>query len=503
MKPARLTTLEAASFRPFAHRPALLIPGESTISYQELSVAVTAFAVRLSAAGVRPGNRVGVQLPKSFVAVTALLAILRVKAVCVPIEVGAPVIRSDRIFAEAGVALIVTSPGNAASAGTQLNVEARLPGPTAETILLKVGNKDTTSIYPPDLAYILYTSGSTGFPKGVMLTHENMACFVTWATDRFALVPGDVLSSIAPLHFDLSIFDLFAGLTAGATVLLCDAATVRNPLLLAAQLADHRASVVYATPTLLQLLLQYGKLAATGYTGPTRLLYAGEIFPPSALHELRKQWPEAEVYNLYGPTETNVVTAYHVPRTFHGAAIPIGTDCPYAECRLWDGGFLAPEPGAEGELWVAGSSVAAGYVGEDKHPSFTEVAGKCWYKTGDWVRLDPAGRYVFLGRRDRMIKRNGNRVEPAEIERCLGEHPAVAAAAVLPVKGKKARRKLLAIITLRPGAGVPDREALRAYCLDRLPVHFLPDGFRVVDELPLTASHKTDYSALERTFSAS
>lgn len=485
---------------------ALLEVSGVAISYRALQKRIDDLTGELSALGISENDRVGLQLPKSADAVAAIFALWALGAAYVPIDADAPAARALYALRNCNTrAVIGSSKGNdrlrSADAGLG-------PGQQVGTQALIIAFFDPVpgiqpeKHYPENLACILYTSGSTGYPKGVMLTHSNLASFVDWAISRFTLVPGEVLSSLAPLHFDLSVFDIFAGLGSGATVALFSAAVGRNPQLLADKLAGYRVTGVYATPTLLQLLLRYGKLTALDYAGPVRLLYAGEPFPPTALNELRRLWPDAEVFNLYGPTETNVVTAYRVERGFSGNAIPIGTDCPYAETRLFSAGFLAHEPGAEGELWVSGPSVAAGYVGEDTGNAFVESEGRRWYKTGDLVRVDEQGNYVFLGRSDRMIKRNGYRIEPAEIETCLSGHPAVAAAAVINIWGKKGRSKLLACYTVCPGKPTPEPAQLRAYCMAKLPASFLPDGFRTVKELPLTASHKVDYSALRRTFSS-
>lgn len=494
----------AATNNPAAN--ALVEVAGQAVPYRLLQQRIQELAVELAGLGISAGDRVGVRLPKSADAVAIVFAIWTVGAAYVPIDEHAPTERTRFILRNVNVCALISHPkSNDAlrTAGAPLGPDVRLSGHTLVIAPFSFTPENTgRDVYPKDLACVLYTSGSTGYPKGVMLTHGNLACFVNWAIARFMLAPGETLSSIAPFHFDLSVFDLFAGLGAGATVVLFGADTIRNPRLLAARLGAYQVTTLYATPTLLQLLLRYGKLPELDYRGPTRLLYAGEPFPPEALNELRRFWPEAEVFNLYGPTETNVVTAHRVGREFSAAAIPIGRDCPYAESRLWDDGFLGPKPGTKGELWVAGASVAAGYVGKPDSEAFVEVEGRRWYKTGDHVRIDENGNYVFLGRRDRMIKRNGYRVEPAEIETCLAAHPSVASVAVLTVRAKNNRSKLLACLTLRSESNVPEPADLREYCLTRMPASFLPDGFRVLDELPLTASHKIDYPALHHAFSS-
>jgi non-ribosomal peptide synthetase component F len=208
-----------------------------------------------------------------------------------------------------------------------------------------------------DLAYILYTSGSTGRPKGVMLSHANALSFLDWCDHAFDLRPEDRFASHAPLHFDLSVFDLYASCRAGATLVLIGEALGKDPARLGPFLSERRLSVWYSAPSILSLLAQHGGLDRPGATAPRLVLFAGEVFPIRPLRRLRSLWPGAELWNLYGPTETNVCTAQPIPATIPAdreAPYPIGPVCPPLRARVVDETGRDVAPGAVGELLIAG-----------------------------------------------------------------------------------------------------------------------------------------------------
>ncbi len=365
---------------------------------------------------------------------------------------------------------------------------------------------DAPSPLPPprardDLAYILFTSGSTGQPKGVMLSHENALTFLDWC--QRALGPwhaDDRFSSHAPLHFDLSIFDLFAACRNAATLVLIGESTGKDPARLADFIADRRISVWYSAPSILAMLVERGGLDRPGYSSPRLVLFAGEVFPIAPLRRLRAAWPAARMWNLYGPTETNVCTAFPIPDEIpadRDEPYPIGSACPPSCARVVDHQGRYLPAGSIGELVISGSTVMRGYFGR---PDLTEAAflvhadGTRWYRTGDLVRDDGTGCFEFHGRRDRMVKRRGYRIELGEIESTLYRHQAVDRVGVVARSGDSGVA-IEAFVALKPGRK-KSIIAMKQHCAVYLPNYMVPDTITFVDGLPSTSTDKVDYQRL-------
>jgi amino acid adenylation domain-containing protein len=353
-----------------------------------------------------------------------------------------------------------------------------------------------------DLAYILYTSGSTGRPKGVQLGHRNAVSFVEWCRATFAPVPEDRFSSHAPLHFDLSILDLYTPLSAGASVTLFDEQVTKNPAELARLIAETGITVWYSAPSILSLLAQHGDLGARDFSSLRAVLFAGEVFPVVHLRALTRAWPHPRYWNLYGPTETNVCTACEVPLPIpeeRTAPMPIGPVCPHLEGVVVDEDGRPVPRGGEGELLIRGGNVTRGYwnLPEQTAKAFLQVGeGPAYYRTGDIVREEADGALVYLGRRDRMIKKRGYRVELGEIETCLYRHPEVAEAAVVALPDEALGMKVTAHLATKGGEKL-SLIALKTFCSRHIPVYMIPDAFRFHRSLPKTSTDKMDYRALQ------
>lgn len=249
-----------------------------------------------------------------------------------------------------------------------------------------------------------------------------------------------VFSSHAPIHFDLSILDLYVSIKHGATLVLIDETTAKQPAQLAAFIAERRISIWYSAPSILSLMVEFGDMSPHDYTALRLALFAGEVFPVKYLRLLKQVWSGARYFNLYGPTETNVCTFYEIPGEVpetRSEPYPIGKACAHLKTLVLGDAGLPALPGEAGELLVRGASVMPGYwrLPERSAAAFyTDAAGDAWYKTGDLVREDESGDYLFLGRRDRMVKRRGYRIELGEIEAALYRHPSVVEAAVAAEK---------------------------------------------------------------------
>ncbi len=492
-------------------RPACIGEDGTVLRYGPLAVAAARTADLLRQAGARPGDRVGICLPKTGPTVAALFGILMADAVYVPLDTTAPLSRNLFILSDcrAQMALVGADQAErfARSAGVPTEI---LPTEDPMVVLLFFRRPPADEpVWPEGLAYILYTSGSTGQPKGVLLRHDNALCFVEWAVRECRIGPEDILSSLAPFHFDLSVFDLFCSVMAGAALLLIDHSTLRNPMMLAERLHQHGVTVCYATPTTLKLLLRFGKLSRFGRQAPRLVLFAGEEFPIEPLRMLQQGWPRTEFYNLYGPTETNVCTYFKLPHPVPEERVtpfPIGRPCPYAQCMLMADEVPMPlRPGAEGELLVAGRSVMAGYVGpvSGSEQRWVYHHDRTWYRTGDRVVVDGSGNLVFKGRMDRMVKRHGYRIEPGEVEAALLEHPAIgdACAVWVPETAGKEGRMVLFYTTPAGEGSLPFLE-LSTFLRDRIPAYMWPDQYCHLPEIPETSTQKVDYRRLEALASA-
>jgi amino acid adenylation domain-containing protein len=488
-------------------------PGIGEITYENLDKLSQQLSRYLYRVGVRRGDRVGLYMEKSIDAIASIFGVLRAGAAYVPLDPAAPFSRNEGIVRNCSVAAVIAEKPYAKALSESWGSEKRphilslektgggnyLRAALENTQANELPAESPPVIEPSDTAYLLHTSGSTGRPKGVVLSHQNAAVFVNWCRETFEPAPHDRLSSYAPLHFDLSILDVFLSISSGATLVLIDTKTAKSPKALAAFIPEERITMWYSTPTALMLLMQAG-LHQYDCSSLRTVLFAGEVFPPTPLCELRKLLPKSTFYNLYGPTETNVCTFYRLPNEISETddAVPIGKPCPYARTKVVDENGQTVNAGEIGELWVAGTSVMKGYwpgVDTLADPFVIDSSGERWYRTGDFVREDVDGNFLFLGRRDRMIKKHGYRVELDEIEACLHRHPALKEVAVVAIADPAAGTQITAFLACR-GQALSIIE-LKRFCVENLPAYMVPDFFKFHPVLPKTSTSKIDYASLK------
>lgn len=493
----------------------------STITYADLGALSDRLRDRLSAVGVKPGDRVGIYLRKSIDAVAAIFGVLKTGAAYVPVDPTAPPVRNAYILGNCAVKVVITEkvfePAlihqfKTESASPHLIVMAASGGGTGLRAALDEYDRAlpapvTPTVYtsPDDLAYILYTSGSTGKPKGVMLTQRNATSFVDWCSDMFSPLRGDVFSSHAPFHFDLSILDIYTPLKHGATLVIIPEDVGKEPQKLARLIHDAKITMWYSTPSILSLLVQYGKLEECDLSHIRVVNFAGEVFPIVHLKALHAILPKPRYFNLYGPTETNVCTFYELPAQIPADRVdpfPIGKVCAHLEGIVVDEEGNEVARGEKGELCIRGESVTPGYWNlpeQTKNAYLTQgaraVARESWYRTGDIVTEAPDGNYTYAGRRDRMVKKRGYRVELGEIESCLYRHPDVREAAVIALPDETLGMKVRAHLATRDGGRISLIQ-LKAFCAQHLPIYMVPDVFTFHAELPKTSTEKTDYQTL-------
>jgi amino acid adenylation domain-containing protein len=494
--------------------PAVEDPGRGALTYRELGALAGGVRDRLRMLGVRRGDRVGIYLRKSADGVATIFGVLKAGAAYVPVDPIAPVARNAYIFADCSVKVVVTE---AAFAPTLLGELAKHGASPHLIVLDETGGGRglrralderpapagvDEAVGSEDLAYILYTSGSTGRPKGVMLSHRNAAAFVDWCLETFEPRPEDRFSSHAPFHFDLSVFDIYVPLSRGARLVLVSEEVGKDPGRLASLIAETRISVWYSAPSILSLLVQYGGLDRHDFSALRMVLFAGEVFPVKHLRALQRRLPRPRYFNLYGPTETNVCTFYEIPPAIpdeRTEPFPIGRACRHLETAVLDEEGRPVPPGERGEMCVAGPAVMQGYwnLPEQTARAFWLIDGERWYRTGDVVLEGADGNYIYVGRRDRMVKRRGYRVELGEIEAALYRHPAVKEAAVVALPDEEGGVRIRAFLSCGPGRR-PSIIDMKRYCVEALPPYMIPDVFTFLDALPKTSTDKIDYQTLKQ-----
>lgn len=476
--------------------------GGSQLSHAELTRRSDGMRNCLHSLGVRPGDRVGVRMRKSPDALVAIFGILKAGAAYVPVDADSPPSRGAMILQDCQVRAVITESSFQAELERELQALGSHPAFVDPAAIPVAPAVPTHAVRSEDIAYILYTSGSTGRPKGVVLTHGNALSFLDWCTRTFLPTAADVFSSHAPFHFDLSILDIYLPIKHGATLVLIDEDLGKEPLRLARTIAEERISHWYSTPSVLNLLRVYGKLERNDYSALRAVLFAGEVFPIPSFRALSEVWSHPRYYNLYGPTETNVCTWYEVPADgswTNRSSFPIGRICPPNEGRVVGEDTEDVARGEEGELVVAGPNVMRGYwnLPDSNAKAFlVDSAGNRWYRTGDVVTEDDMGIYTYRGRRDRMVKRRGYRVELGEVEAALMRHPDVREAAVVAGTDVEGGVRIAAFVAVRPGR-TPGIIGLKSHSSRSLPPYMVPDSFSVVDALPRTSTHKVDLQALK------
>ncbi|MFF4604361.1 amino acid adenylation domain-containing protein [Streptomyces sp. NPDC001339] len=491
---AYTTTLDRAFRERAAATPAAVAVRDAhgSLDYAALDRWSEEIAHRLREAGVSPGDPVAVRLGRGGHAVAALLGVLKAGAHYVPVDPAAPAERTRTVLADAAVRCLLLDDAT----------DAELPVDVTAVTIGRSAPVHAVAPLPPlsrpeDLAYVLYTSGSSGTPKGVMVEQRSVTHFCHAIAEAYGITADDRLLHFAPLTFDVSVFEVFAALLAGAQLVVADDSQRRDPGLLTRLMADEQVTVAELPPALLPLLdpaaLPSLRLVSVG----------GEAFPGT----LVAQWTAGDrtFVNGYGPTEATVAVTLMNCTGSYDHNPPIGRPMAGHQAFVLDDRLRPVPPGAPGELCVAGPGVARGYLGRPEltaerfvdNPYADGPATARLYRTGDLVRWLPGGNLEFLGRVDRQLKLRGFRIEPGEVEGVLTTHPTVEQAVVTcrtTGSGGGQDRALIGYVVPAPGAQA-DPAALRAHAAQHLPGYMVPVVV-VLDALPLTPHGKVDHSAL-------
>jgi D-alanine--poly(phosphoribitol) ligase subunit 1 len=512
------------SRRAFPDKPAL-IDDHGALSYDGLYRAANGMAHALKAGGVKRQDRVVIWLKRSSQVVLALLGALKADAIYVPIDIKAPPERLLKVIEDCRPAAIIC---DEKSLSLLEGVRERLQG-VRLLLLFGAGGEaaspldDIPTVYwkdvtgadaPPsyhnidaDAAYILYTSGSTGTPKGVTVSHLNVINYMEWAVECFGIVAEDRVLGTAPFHFDMSTFDIYTSLKAGATLCIATEKQLLFPKSLLDLIEREGVTIWKGVSSLLMYLSSTGALKENRIPTLNRVLFGGEVLPTKHLMNWMKAFPGKRFYNVYGPTETTGISAYYPverPPESAGESIPIGRACSNTEIFILTDEDRLARTGETGELCIRGSGLSLGYWNDEEKTARAFVRNPLGctrhdriYRTGDLAKVREDGLLEYLGRKDFQVKFMGYRIETYEVEKAILSLENVQQAAVLLCGSSQG--EISELVAFVEGA-VTDDAALLQRLGRSLPAYMLPKQIIALERLPLTDRGKIDRSALREYY---
>lgn len=505
--------------------------GNARLTYAQLEETSNRLARLLRAAGCRRGDRVCLLAPKSPAVVVAMLGVLKADAVYVPLDLTSPPSRvakmidacEDRwiLAAKPATALLdelFADPGFAATHAVgwlspDPPVGQRFTGGFSWTDLAAFpATPGDPKNGPGDLAQILFTSGSTGVPKGVMITHGNVLAFLRWAREYLGTGPSDRISWHPPLHFDLSTFDVFGALSAGAGLYPIPPELSLMPHKLAEFIRREELTQWFSVPSALNYMAKFDVLRHPDLPALHRVLWCGEVLPTPTLIYWMRRLPHAAFTNLYGPTEATIASSYHtVPAcpVDERAEVPIGRPCSGEELLVLDDRLQPAGVGEVGDLYIAGVGLSPGYWGDPEKTRAAFVpdprgpgSGARIYKTGDLAKRGPDGLLYYLGRADTQIKSRGFRIELGEIEAALHTLGWLRECAVVAVPSDGFEGMAICCAFVPGAAGGVPAARLREGLARLVPNYMLPSRWLELDVLPTNANGKIDRPCLREVFLA-
>lgn len=504
-----------------------VVLGDERWSYGALDDRSSRLARLLREASCRRGDRVALLAPKSPAAVAGLLGIYKAEAVLVPLDPASPAPRLAKILGSCEARCLLAGGGE----GARRVAELRRSGGLSPD--LRIGSLDRAPwgvradftpddlervpagpppcrTGPEDPAHLLYTSGSTGEPKGVVVTHGSVVRFVEWAVRHYRIGPDERLSGHSPLHFDLSTFDLFGAFAAGAELHLVPPEASLLPHELAGFIRRSRLTQWFSVPSALAYMARFDVVVRDDFPALRRLLWCGEVFPTPALVHWMRRLPHVAFSNLYGPTEATIASSfYDLPGCPEDerAEVPIGRPCGGEELLVLDGALRPVPPGEVGELYLGGAGLSPGYRLD---PARTAAAflphpapgrpGERIYRTGDLARIDDGGVAWFHGRADTQIKSRGYRVEPGEIESAIASLGLTREAVVTAIPSEGFEGHLICCAYVPAPGRDAEPAAVRRELARLLPGYMLPSRWSAWERLPRNAAGKLDRRRVREIF---
>ncbi len=495
--------------------------GDAHLTYAQLEAQANQLARAIRELGCQAGDRICLFLPKRVEAIVAMLATLKAECVYVPVDLDSPATRVAHVVQRARPMLIIAQ-ARALRLLSDLRAITDLPpvfvtdraefdafeGEVAGDFGSLASLDDTPLSGAHDStrpAHLLFTSGSTGVPKGVVIAHDNVAGFLDWACDYFAIDEGTRTSGHPPLHFDLSTFDIYGALTRGAHLHLVPP----EMNLLAPKLADfirqNELDQWFSVPSTLTFLANFDVVEQGDFPTLKRLLWCGEVIPTATLMYWMERLPHVAFTNLYGPTEATIASSYYTmpaPPASNLETIPIGKPCAGEDLFVLDEALSEVPDGETGELFIGGKGLSPGYWEDEQKTAqaFVQANGRRIYRTGDLGHRASDGLFHYLGRTDSQIKNRGYRIELGEIEVALGSLDDLMEAAVVGVEvGGFEGTAICAAYVAEADRGVSP-QTLRKTLSNLVPRYMLPGQWVELDALPKNANGKIDRPALRRVF---
>jgi D-alanine--poly(phosphoribitol) ligase subunit 1 len=500
-----------------------LTDGRNSLTYGALSGLSNRLARGLLAGGLEPGRHVVLAMARSVHVIAAILGVLKAGGVYVPTLADQPAQRRRKILKNCnphalvgdastirkilaeddagGLPPVLVCLGDGAAGldarGRRVILPADLDGLDAAPVAASTGMDDAACVH--------YTSGSTGDPKGVVITHRNIDEYIAWAVERIGIGGQDRILGTAPFHFDMSLFDVYGSLRAGASLCIADERKLLFPALLVDFAERERVTIWKGVSSLLMYLVRTGAVTAGRLGTLQKILFSGEVLPTKYLIQWMNMFPGRAFYNAYGPTEATGISTYYRVKEIPASPderIPIGIPCENTEVLLLDENRHAVPPGETGELHIKGVCVTRGYLGDPDKTAEVFIdnplnpgQGERLYKTGDFARLRPDGNYDFVGRKDHQVKYMGYRIELTDIEQTLVSIAGVKdAGLILAASPTGDLEELVAYLEIDDQASLPE---IIAEAKRRLPLYMVPKQFSLIPRMPRTDGGKLSRPALQ------